>query len=94
MGELMGQLTRYEYKQAGIRAHIFRNWGTSAMFEFCVVNLEGGSYLYIMSGKVLSKSEKENKYNTSGPVLSVGLTSFYWYTLLMESQAGRYWQCR
>ena len=36
-------------------------WGTTAMFDIRIVNLDAGSYLHMMPKNYLAKAEKDKK---------------------------------
>ena len=44
-----------------VSAHEFWKWGTTAMFDIRIVNLDAGSYLRMTLEKTLAKAEKEKK---------------------------------
>ena len=49
-----------EYR-ANVSAHGFWNWGTTAIFDILIVNLDADSYLSMTPEKTLAKTEKEKK---------------------------------
>ena len=46
---------------ADVSIHGFWKWGTTALFEIRIVNLDVSFYLYQTSVKALSTAEKEKK---------------------------------
>ena len=46
---------------ADISAHVFWKWGTTAMFDIQIFNLNAGSYLRMTPEKSHAKAEKEKK---------------------------------
>ena len=49
--------------------HGFWNWGTTALFDMQIVNLDTGSYLHQTSAKDLDTSDKEKKDKYLQPCL-------------------------
>ena len=59
--ERPGQLELPAESRADVSAHGLWKWGTTAMFDIRIVNLDPGSYLRMTPEKSLAKAEKENK---------------------------------
>ena len=53
-----GQVVVTEELRADVSAHGFWKWGTTAMFDIRIVNLDSGSYLRMTLEKALAKAEK------------------------------------
>ena len=56
-----GQVQVPTESRADVRSHGFWKWGTTAMFDIQIVNLDAGSYLRMIPKKALAKAKKENK---------------------------------
>ena len=56
-----GQVVVPAESRADVSAHVFWKWGTTAMFDTRIVNLDVGSYLRMTPEKALAKVEKEKK---------------------------------
>ena len=70
--------------RADISVHGLWKWGTTALFEMQIFNLDAGSYLRQTSTKALTTTDKEKKTSTSSPVWSVEIILLLWSTLRME----------
>ena len=57
LGQL-GQVVIPAESGADVSTHSFWKWGTTAMFDIRIVNLDAGSYLCMTPEKALAKSEK------------------------------------
>ena len=55
--------------RAYVSTHSFWKWGTSALFDIHIVNLDAGSYLYQTSAKALKTAEKKKNRNYLQPCL-------------------------
>ena len=56
-----GQVEVPAESRADVSAHGFWKFGTTAMFDIRIFNLDPGSYLCMTPEKSLAKAEKENK---------------------------------
>ena len=56
-----GQVLVPTESRADVSDHGFWNWGTTAMFDIRIVNLDAGSYLRMTPEKEFAKLEKEKK---------------------------------
>ena len=54
-----GQVELPAYSRADVSSHGFWKWGTTAMFDIIIVNLDVGSYLHMTPEKDLAKEKKE-----------------------------------
>ena len=61
--------TAPDESRVDVSVHGFWKWGTSALFDMRIFNLDAGSYLCQMSVKNLTKAEKDNKDKSLHPCL-------------------------
>ena len=52
-----------------VSVHGFWKWGTTALFDMRIVNLDAGSFLRQMPAKALATAEKKKKGNYLQPCL-------------------------
>ena len=57
----LGQVQVPAELRSDVIAYSFWKWGTTAMFDTLIVNLNTGSYLRMNPGKAIAKAEKEKK---------------------------------
>ena len=67
--ESKGQATVPDESHVDLYVHGFWKWGTSALFDMQLVNLDAGSYLHQTSTKDLAMAEKEKKDKNLQPCL-------------------------
>ena len=56
-----GQVVLPAESRVDVSAHSFWKWGTTAMFDIRIVNLDAGSYLRMTPEKALAKAKKQKK---------------------------------
>ena len=56
---MKGQEIEPDESRADVSVHGFSEWGTTALFDMRIVNLDGGSYLCQTSTKALATADKE-----------------------------------
>ena len=66
---MIGQETVPDESWVDVSVHRFWKWGTTALFDMQIVNLDTGSYLRQTSAKALGTAEKEKKDKYLQPCL-------------------------
>ena len=55
--------------RSDVSVHDFCKWGTSALFDMVIINLDVGYYLLQTSAKALATAEKEKRYKYPHPCM-------------------------
>ena len=79
-----GQTTVPDESNMDVSFHVFCKWGTTALFDMRIFNLDASSYLRQTSTNGLASAEKDKRTSKSSSVWSVGVISLLWCTARME----------